>query len=89
MGLLPLPLYGGHRHGVSDASILANIEAGIVAVTAKIAAGDWIVEYREGPIHIKKASPTELLKALEDLRGTYEGRTEDRSASISTFRGAR
>lgn len=87
--MLPLSLGRGQCDGVSDASILANIEAGIVAVTAKIAAGDWIVEYREGPIHIKKASPTELLSALEDLRGTYEGRTEDRSASISTFRGAR
>lgn len=72
----------------TDAEILTSIKAGIAAVTAQIAAGNWIIEYREGPVHVKKASPAELLAALEELRGTYEARTEDRAPSVSCFRGA-
>jgi hypothetical protein len=72
----------------SDAQILESIRAGIAAVTAQIAAGNWIVEYREGPLHVKKESPTALLDTLESMRAQYEARTEDRSASVATFRGA-
>lgn len=55
----------------TDAEIVAQLDAAILNVTTKIAAGDAITEYWEGEVKVKKESPAELLKTLRTMRDMY------------------
>ena len=73
----------------SDSSILDSINAGIAKVLEAIAAGDWLTEWKEGPLSVKKESPAALLRTLQDMAAAYEATTETRSAGVAISRGAR
>lgn len=73
----------------TDAEILAQLDAGILAVTTNLASGGAIVEYTVGGVRIRKESSVELLKTLQKMRETYQGMVNgaNRSSGIATFGG--
>lgn len=72
----------------SNAELLTSVNSGIAAVLANLAAGKFMVEWREGGVHVKKANPHELLAELRRLKSELEPSTVTRSASVGSFRGA-
>lgn len=74
---------GKARTMATDAETLTALKAARSAVIAKMASGQYVTEYWQGAIHIRKASPELLLKAIEDLIVRLEPAADtDRSASV-------
>ncbi len=64
--------------------MLTSIDAAI----ARILAGEFIVEWNEGPVRVKKSDPMDLLKTLQGMRDYYSAAAStDRSAARATFTG--
>lgn len=73
----------------TDSDLLTSINAAIASVIADIAAGKRVVEYREGPIQVKRSSPEDLLAALRQLKTALsEDANTGRCASVGMFRGS-
>lgn len=73
----------------TPAEILAAIDTGIATVLSKIASGDTITEYEEGPVRVKKNSPSELLAALRAMRAEFAHASATDRRGASAFYGGR
>lgn len=71
----------------TDSELLTSVKAAIAAVLAGLAVGNSIVEYREGGVHIKCASPHELLAQLNKMKQELEAATTPRRAATAYFGG--
>lgn len=71
----------------TDAELLTSVKTAIAAVLAGLAVGNSIVEYREGGVHIKTASPHELLAELNKMKVALETATTPRRAATAVFGG--
>jgi hypothetical protein len=68
--------------------MLATIDAAILDVVSKIAAGKVITEYRLGSTMVKNESAPALLKQLQELRSFYVAEEDpDRSVGVSCYDG--
>lgn len=68
--------------------MLATIDAAILDVMNKIAAGNSITEYRLGTTLVKRSDPAQLLATLKDMRREYAAIEADRSAMTAANFGA-
>lgn len=66
----------------TSAELLTATESAIQKVLERMATGDTLVEITEGPIRVKRESPTALLRALREMRDTFsaEAQTTRRAA---------
>ena len=71
----------------TDAELLTIVNNGIATVLTAIAAGNSIVEYREGGVHIKATSPELLLAELRRWKHELTVATTPRRAATAVFGG--
>lgn len=72
----------------TPADLLAATESAISKVLERLATGDAIVEITEGPIRVKRESPTALLRALREMRDTFAAEAQTtRSAAVAYNHG--
>ena len=72
----------------TSAEILASIDTGIATVLSAIASGNSITEYEEGPVRVKRNSPSELLAALRAMRREFApAATTDRRGAAAFYGG--
>lgn len=72
----------------TNAELLTSVNNGIAAVLSELAAGNPIVEWREGGVWVKKNTTHELLAELRRWKADLEGATATRFASVATFGGS-
>ena len=65
------------------------LDSAISAVLTDLAAGKFVTEYNEGPIRVKKESPTDLLKELRAQRDAFMAEADtQRRPGVCSFGGA-
>lgn len=73
----------------TESELRSAVDSAISNVLTKIAAGEIVTEYREGPLSVKRDSPAELLKALREMRSALSvDDGQGRRASVAMVRGA-
>jgi hypothetical protein len=76
----------------TSSTILTQIDTAITAVTLKFSSGQYITEYREGGLHVKKESPVALLAELRRLRAEYAAavamESGERGGAVGCFGGS-
>lgn len=72
----------------SSAELLTATESAIAKVLERLATGDAIVEITEGPIRVKRESPTALLRSLREMRDAFASEcSTTRSAAVAMNHG--